>query len=1120
MAQNKGYMAKIGLDTSDVDKSIRELSKELKTIDRSLKDNGDSAELNAQKYTVLSKEIEATRKKLEQLQKQEATAAEALKNEQISDAEYRAYRREVENTTKALKDLETQLEEVNNSSNKPPIDPQTLANTAEALGQISEKANAAADAIANTVINTLKQAGAALANVTQQATALYGEYQQLVGGVETLFGDDAQTVIQNADRAFKTAGISANEYMETATSFAASLVSSLEGNTEQAAKSVDTALRDMADNANKMGTQMQSIQNAYQGFAKQNYTMLDNLKLGYGGTKKEMERLLSDAEKLSGIHYDISNLDDVINAIHEIQKSLGITGTTAEEAEKTITGSAASMKAAWDNLLTAMADPNGTHNLEEMVQNFVDTAITSIDNMMPSIEAALLGMGDVIEELAPVINEKLPKLISDISPSIITAVSTLTNIAIKALIDSTPMIIDASKQMMSEIWDNTDGSAKAIVEIIVGAWAAIKGIGIAADIAKFVTLIGDGGALMTAMQSIGSVLTMEVAPALAGAQTGMLAIGEAAIAILPAVAAATAAIAAAVVVANELDKAGNKLLEDSKYWNGFSDSMNDAMGRYAQLSNASKEEAQKMAEEWAEADKAALKSTKENVAGLEKAFAEMEKLSDDEIDWDVYNSLYQQIEQGKRDIEALENLVHQEDKILGEKAAIEEKAEIKAKTSASYQDFLKTTADAREQIADDFAATLEDVESQWDILYHYDKESRDEYWENRRKYLETHKNNSEAWWKAWNETEKHFADAAEKQRQQEDKERREREQAEEKAERDRLNKQKTDLQNTYRDLETEYYEHKDEYGEEWLLKKQKEYLDTLDKSSDLYKDYYNKWVKDKNSFDEKQQKAEDDAAKKRKKELQDGIDKETKEREALINEGKKAAEKLVAEYESGRQDIMNAIDKPQKMTDASGKERLIFSDYKEKLKDLKAYQKNLEKLGSLGLSASHLKEIFAMDFDTRAKYISELINMGDANRKRYLNDYEAYTKAAGSISAQEMQINGFDISGMQAEAMDEAKDNAYIKGKEAGAAYASGFGEGLSGTDLAQFNIAPYTGGITADQAKLYGLAAPVVTKSRAAAEAPIKGDLTINVAGTQVMKTGFEKILKAMKNSGGVLDI
>ena len=167
----------------------------------------------------------------------------------------------------------------------------------------------------------------------------YAEYEQLAGGVETLFKDSSNKLMGYADQAYKTAGMSANEYMSTVTSFSASLLQSLEGDTEKAADYANQAVIDMSDNANKMGTSIEMIQNAYQGFAKQNYTMLDNLKLGYGGTKEEMERLLADAEKISGIKYDISSFGDVTQAIHVIQTELGITGTTAKEASSTIQGS-------------------------------------------------------------------------------------------------------------------------------------------------------------------------------------------------------------------------------------------------------------------------------------------------------------------------------------------------------------------------------------------------------------------------------------------------------------------------------------------------------------------------------------------------------------------------------------------------------------------------------------------------------------------------------------------------------------------------------------------------------------------------------------------------------------
>ena len=186
-------------------------------------------------------------------------------------------------------------------------------------------------------------AGAFVA-VGTAAIKSYADFEQLKGGVETLFKDSADVLMGYADRAYQTAGLSANDYMETVTSFSASLLQSLGGDTEKAANYADQAIIDMSDNANKMGTSMEMIQNAYQGFAKQNYTMLDNLKLGYGGTKEEMQRLLDDAEKISGIKYDISSFADVTQAIHVIQTELGITGTTALEASSTIQGSASAMK--------------------------------------------------------------------------------------------------------------------------------------------------------------------------------------------------------------------------------------------------------------------------------------------------------------------------------------------------------------------------------------------------------------------------------------------------------------------------------------------------------------------------------------------------------------------------------------------------------------------------------------------------------------------------------------------------------------------------------------------------------------------------------------------------------
>ena len=281
------------------------------------------------------------------------------------------------------------------------------------LGKIGSAVNAAVKASAAAV-------GAASAGVAALGTACinaYADYEQLVGGVETLFKDSADTIQTYADNAYKTAGLSANEYMETVTSFSASLLQSLDGDTEKAAAAADLAITDMADNANKMGTAMESIQNAYQGFAKQNYTMLDNLKLGYGGTKEEMQRLLADAEKLSGVKYDLSSYADIVEAIHVIQTEMGITGTTAKEASTTIQGSVASMKAAWANLMVGMADD--TQNFDLLLSNFIESIGTVADNLLPRIGIVIEGMGKLVAGLAPEIASALPTLTNELLPNLV-----------------------------------------------------------------------------------------------------------------------------------------------------------------------------------------------------------------------------------------------------------------------------------------------------------------------------------------------------------------------------------------------------------------------------------------------------------------------------------------------------------------------------------------------------------------------------------------------------------------------------------------------------------------------------------------------------------------------------
>lgn len=312
-------------------------------------------------------------------------------------------------------------------------------------------------------------AGAAIIKIGKDAVASYADYEQLVGGVETLFKDSAKTVQQYAQNAYKTAGLSANEYMETITSFSASLLQSLDGDTKKAAESANLAITDMSDNANKMGTSMESIQNAYQGFAKQNYTMLDNLKLGYGGTKEEMQRLLADAEKLSGVKYDISSFDDMVQAIHVVQTEMGITGTTAKEAATTIQGSAASMKSAWQNLLTGMADEN--QNLDELLAQFVDSVVTFADNLIPRIQKLLPRLVDGVAKLATSLANNLPDIIETLLPPLIKGALSIT----AALIKKFPQIVASIVKALVNGFRKSLPEIKNIgVNLVKGLWNGIS----------------------------------------------------------------------------------------------------------------------------------------------------------------------------------------------------------------------------------------------------------------------------------------------------------------------------------------------------------------------------------------------------------------------------------------------------------------------------------------------------------------------------------------------------------------------------------------------------------------------------------------------------------------------
>ena len=370
---------------------------------------------------------------------------------------------------KALKDVQNEVKETEKKTS-------TFGDTLKAI-LASDVIKKGAEALGKAI--------GKVGDTVKQSIGNFAEYEQLVGGVDTLFKDSSQKVQKYAADAYKTAGLSANDYMAQVTSFSASLLQSLDGDTNAAADAANQAVIDMADNANKMGTSVESIQNAYQGFAKQNYTMLDNLKLGYGGTKAEMERLLADAEKISGVKYDINNLNDVYSAIHVIQGELGITGTTAKEASTTIQGSAASMKAAWNNMLTGIA--SGTGNVQDMVHGFIETVKTTVSNLTPVLEEIVNQLPGVFSELTTavieMINTTVPELLPPLIESLIALIPTLVeglitliiilcenlSAIIQPIIDALPTII---MSIVNALLNNLPTLINGVIQLVLGIVAA------------------------------------------------------------------------------------------------------------------------------------------------------------------------------------------------------------------------------------------------------------------------------------------------------------------------------------------------------------------------------------------------------------------------------------------------------------------------------------------------------------------------------------------------------------------------------------------------------------------------------------------------------------------------
>lgn len=490
MAVNIG--PKIGVDgeaeyrkqLNNIIQQAKTLSSEMKAVTSSFTSNTSAQEKAASQTQVLTKQIENQKERVSLLAQGLAQATEKWGE---ADTRTLKWQQALNEATAELNDMENSLDDVGDGLDD-------AGDSAITFGDLI-KANVISDVITaglEKVADLVKSIGSKLVQVGKDALSSYSDYEQLTGGVAKLFEDAYDTVVANAEAAYKTAGMSANDYMETVTGFAASLISGLGGDTAEAAAIADTAISDMADNANTFGTSMDSIINAYQGFAKQNYTMLDNLKLGYGGTATEMARLINESGVLGDtmtVTADTVNevsFDKMIEAIHVVQENMGITGTTANEAASTIEGSVNSMKAAWSNLLVAMASDNA--DLDTYINQFLDSVAVAAKNVGPRIMAII------------------PNMVSAIRTAIKEAASMLPDVLNEIFADTSLSGVN---------WEGIIGGFSSFVNLIVQNAPTIISLigGIAAGFAAW--------KISSIVQSLGSVITGVLVPALTGGTISM-----------------------------------------------------------------------------------------------------------------------------------------------------------------------------------------------------------------------------------------------------------------------------------------------------------------------------------------------------------------------------------------------------------------------------------------------------------------------------------------------------------------------------------------------------------------------------------------------------------------------
>lgn len=1052
MASNKyGYMAKIGIDTTGVqnglteaDSAMRAFSREMREVNNVIAQGGNSAEMAAQRNQLYAEQITQLNRRLEALRSVEEDINRARANGNIDESEYRAYRREIEQTENALQNLREQQRDIGANAGK------DYDKVVSALQNVEKVALATTGAVA-----------AALGKLSSDALSAYSQYEQLVGGIETLFAGAEDIVLENAENAFKTAGVSANNYMQTVTSFSATLLQGLDGDTEKAARIADQALIDMSDNANKMGTAMGSIQYAYQGFAKQNYTMLDNLKLGYGGSQAEMARLINDSGVLNGeIIATAENVkqipfDKIIEAIHVIQTNLGITGTTALEAETTLEGSMNKLKASWENALVDIARP---------LDDFAQGGLTILNDNIDTIKEALVQM---MEKIKPLLDDALVKL--------------------QAFIDSggVEKLADGFVDFVTFIVNQKD--------VILGVFAALE-VALGADrITKAVKGIKELKDAISGVASVANAATGGIEAFGIGLSGWILVAGAAALAAAE-VASGLNSIADAMTRVNmETKKSDDNVKNMSDRWNGISE-MESGLDKYNAASDML-DDIMASEEEWNSRYKKTIDElnvlqekkfkTSDETARMKELQKQKDSLDAEYAALQLYHTKCTN-EINKYDAQTL--------------VSLERSAEAQANAQANAgKTNEQAVSEAWEKIREATKAKMEEYDS--DLATH--KIDDNTYWAQRKAYLEAHRDEeSEEWWKYYDAVTDHYDKLSKTEKTAADKAAKEAETA-----------LKDSYSKRYEALKRQQKENG--YGDSWLADELKKMLSEITEGSDLYNTYYDKWI----DLTDKISDATEKATEKEVKEWKTSADKVANAVEKKYEQVQKAFEKAKSSYISALD--LSASDKPEddiysrmglarpkssEEEDTGNQYDFSSENISRQTKELDEYARNMEKLENSDIPEEYLENIRSMNFDKRKEYVKELLKLSPERLKKHYADISKYYRSAEKAGRSDTQSLKDDADkaalaakGSIQKSLSELGSDAYESGKAAAEAYWKGFAEYKSDTE------------------KLMGVTAAGNSKS-AGITTPV--NLTINVNGKQAATISTEEYLNQVKNQGGTLDV